>query len=149
MKPVRCPSCGTSMFEERDAGVHIDRCAQCRAIWFDHEEFRTYVEGKLDATALSVVTLDSLEHTGEPTACPRCETRTLDGVSHRGVSFGLCSSCLGTFFSVDALSAIPGVVKDRPGEPSLWKDIFEGAAEGAVAGLGCVPNFLAWILLRS
>ena len=41
---MKCPKCGADLFVEEYHGVEIDRCPDCRGIWFDAGEAELLIE---------------------------------------------------------------------------------------------------------
>lgn len=96
-----CPKCNNEMEQLEYAGVEVDRCRNCKGIWFDVGESDQLRDG--DAAAA----LD----TGDPAKgretnaidryrCPRCAGGMLRMVDPRRthIWYEECTSCRGTFF---------------------------------------------------
>ncbi|MBI1723502.1 MAG: zf-TFIIB domain-containing protein [Gemmatimonadetes bacterium] len=41
---MHCPKCGGQLVEERYHGVQVDRCSECRGVWFDAGEAESLLE---------------------------------------------------------------------------------------------------------
>lgn len=39
-----CPKCGAKLVEERYHGVQVDRCSECRGVWFDAGEAESLLD---------------------------------------------------------------------------------------------------------
>ena len=48
---MKCPKCGADLKEERYQGIAIDRCTECRGIWFDSGEAESLLEKELNAVS--------------------------------------------------------------------------------------------------
>ena len=96
-----CPKCKSDMEPMEFEGVEVDRCKNCKGIWFDVGE-----EGlMLGADAAKAI------DTGDPSIgreankinnyrCPRCDggmLRRVDPKQSR-IHYEECTSCKGTFF---------------------------------------------------
>jgi hypothetical protein len=46
---MRCPKCGGQLVEERYHGVQVDRCPECRGVWFDAGEAESLLEKEAGA----------------------------------------------------------------------------------------------------
>ncbi len=43
---MRCPKCGGQMEEEDLAHIKVERCTQCKGLYFDHGELETLLEAQ-------------------------------------------------------------------------------------------------------
>jgi len=43
---MKCPKCGREMHEMELAGIKVDKCSECRGIYFDHGELEILIESK-------------------------------------------------------------------------------------------------------
>jgi predicted Zn-ribbon and HTH transcriptional regulator len=41
---MHCPKCGATLVEERYHGVQVDRCPECRGLWFDAGEAESLLD---------------------------------------------------------------------------------------------------------
>lgn len=48
---MRCPKCGRELVEERYHGVAVDRCADCKGVWFDAGEVESLLDREPGALA--------------------------------------------------------------------------------------------------
>jgi hypothetical protein len=46
---MKCPKCGGDLAEERYHGVAVDRCGDCKGIWFDAGEAESLLEKELSS----------------------------------------------------------------------------------------------------
>ena len=94
---MTCPKCGGQSETVKLNEVEIDRCTQCKGIWFDFRENEQLQDraGQID--------------TGKPTGqgsspskidCPRCRTRmiTMAVLDQPHIKYECCSICFGVFF---------------------------------------------------
>ena len=44
---MKCPKCGADLKEERYHGIGVDRCAECKGVWFDAGEAESLIEREL------------------------------------------------------------------------------------------------------
>lgn len=44
---MKCPKCGADLVEERYHGIAVDRCTECKGIWFDAGEAESLLEREL------------------------------------------------------------------------------------------------------
>ncbi len=90
---MRCPKCRSWLDEIELEGVTVDRCGDCRGVWFDAEELEQFRRARGDAEK-TPVSIDSEEPELE---CPRCEQVTLrPGTSGETTLHG-CQHCHGLF----------------------------------------------------
>jgi Zn-finger nucleic acid-binding protein len=145
--PLPCPVCRLPMLPETAHGLELDRCAQCRGLWFDHPELDIYIRrlGRLHANAISppIRLLDAGN-----LLCPRCLDPSLEAWRSDSVNLSRCSRCLGIFLDGDDVSALRGrrptyQVPPPPGVlsklPSTVEDVFELALEFVVRVLSHWP----------
>lgn len=98
---MQCPKCSASMERVRAEGATVDRCTNCRGLWFDMLEHKD-VRGRDAAKALDIgnATVGQIHDTQERVECPRCHQRmarmTALGQSH--IHYEQCPNCHGAFF---------------------------------------------------
>ena len=104
-----CPKCKTDMEPIEFEGVEVDRCKNCKGIWFDAGE-----EGSLfGADAAKAI------DTGDPSVgreanrinnyrCPRCGGGMLRRVDPKRsqIRYEECTSCKGTFFDAGEFTGL-------------------------------------------
>ncbi len=96
-----CPKCKNDMEAVEYAGVEVDRCKNCKGIWFDVGESE-WLFGEDAAAAID--TGDPL--VGEQTnqidryRCPRCDGGMMRKTDpkQKQIKYEECTSCRGTFF---------------------------------------------------
>jgi Zn-finger nucleic acid-binding protein len=47
---MKCPKCGSDLQEINYQNVMIDRCNECKGLWFDHGELEILIRGQSQAT---------------------------------------------------------------------------------------------------
>lgn len=98
---MQCPKCEKTMETVVFKTVEVDRCTNCRGLWFDMLEHEVLRELK------GAETID----TGEPRVgaildktqrcnCPNCHTAMIAMVDrdHPGIHYEACTVCFGVFF---------------------------------------------------
>ncbi len=98
---MRCPKCDAKMEKVEYEGVKIERCKQCKGIWFDMLEKD---ELKAKAGSESVDSSDKVMgkeyNTKKNVNCPKCltpMTRKRDRKQNH-IVYDYCPTCHGTFF---------------------------------------------------
>ncbi len=121
---MRCPSCRGLLVEESRAGVDVDLCPGCGAIWFDHAELRKFVPGDRADLAADAF----LVHEGSEFSCPRCDDGPLETgaigplVGHR------CAGCLGILLRRADL------------EPLMGRSLARRLADGGEAAIDLIDG---------
>ena len=104
---MRCPKCRSDMETVELDGIEIDRCAECKGIWFDPGELDKLrsrrAAGALDTGDAST----GLRHNAiDQYRCPRCGGHMIRMVdaqqSH--IWYEQCASCHGSYFDAGELS---------------------------------------------
>jgi len=96
------------MAEEVHAGVAVDHCVQCSALWFDRGEIeRKFAElGIKGERAIPPSGPMALRALSTQQACPNCEDRTLQLMSWKQVDFERCPECGGLLLPPSSMHAI-------------------------------------------
>jgi Zn-finger nucleic acid-binding protein len=98
---MQCPKCHAEMEQVTVQGVEVDRCTQCKGLWFDDRE-KERLKNRVAAELLD---------TGDPEVgrrmnltdrifCPRCQAKMLrmvDPEQHH-IWIESCPLCYGAFF---------------------------------------------------
>jgi PAT family beta-lactamase induction signal transducer AmpG len=102
---IRCPKCRCDMEQLQVEGIEVDRCRQCRGLWFD--------VGELDAVAhLPPELLDSGDGAGDNAFdamreydCPRCAgvMQPAPGPERPHINYETCGDCGGSFLDAGEL----------------------------------------------
>ena len=95
---MKCPKCGSAMEKVTYEGTEVDRCTNCKGLWFDfHEQQDLKVRQGADSIDIGEVT------TGEQAGkmnCPRdgeLLTRLVD-LKQPHIWYEACPHCYGAFF---------------------------------------------------
>jgi Zn-finger nucleic acid-binding protein len=112
-----CPKCTTPMGNETHLGVEIDRCPDCKGLFFDAGELERVLAAHggagIDEAGLSKVASD---HDLAPANCPRCEQPMTAGSGPaKRMRVDRCDGCGATFLDQGELSTI-----------QLWKTLTGG-----------------------
>ena len=109
---MQCPKCKNKMEAVEFEGIEVDRCKNCKGIWFDVGE-SDWLLGKDAAAAID---------TGDPKVgkqtnqidryrCPRCDGGMIRKVDPRktNIQYEECTSCRGSFFDAGEFT---GLIED-------------------------------------
>ena len=119
---MKCPKCGSDMEKVAYEQIEVDRCTDCRGIWFDmleHEHLKA-IEGaeSIDIGDPEVGKDNDMIRRIE---CPACHTDMIQMVDNRQphIGFEACTTCYGVYFDA-------GEFKDYKEETVLdfFKDLF-------------------------
>jgi Zn-finger nucleic acid-binding protein len=98
---MRCPKCRGDMELLEVDGVQVDRCSDCRGLWFDAGEVEQLRDRKI-AAALDVgdTATGKAQNSVDDYRCPRCGGEMLRMVDpeQRHVWFEQCGECYGSYF---------------------------------------------------
>jgi Zn-finger nucleic acid-binding protein len=108
-QPINCPKCGGPMGKVTFASVVVDRCTNCRGLWFDareHERLRDLQgseeidPGPPEGAPKAVESPEDSRVGDAKMNCPVCHTRLIRMVDHRQphIHFESCTVCHGSFF---------------------------------------------------
>ena len=106
-QPVTCPLCAVTMLREQKHALDLDRCPQCRGLWFDGSELDAYITGEGRSHAAPLHELVRLPDAGA-LLCPRCATPTLESWRSGPVFLSRCQHCLGVFLEGADVRALSG-----------------------------------------
>ena len=109
---MRCPKCRSDMEQVMIDGTEIDRCLDCRGLWFDEGEL-SKVKNKEAAAILDIgdVKTGKKQNEIEHYRCPRCAgpmNRLVDP-EQTHIWFEQCDSCNGSFFDAGELKDLATV----------------------------------------
>ncbi len=110
MEELVCAKCTGSLEEIRVGAVALERCAQCRGLFFDSGELaRVLTDGDPGSITREHADTGAAEpHSGadaEPASCPRCQIpmgRLLSG--NGGFAYDLCPACHGLWLDAGELA---------------------------------------------
>ncbi len=98
---MRCPKCTNDMEQVEYDGVEVDRCTDCKGIWFDAGE-SDVLRNKEAAAVIDTGDPSRGKRTNEVNRyrCPRCDGGMLRKVDPQqaNIWYEECTSCRGSFF---------------------------------------------------
>lgn len=102
-----CPHCTGKMKAERHAGVELDRCAECGALWFDKGELKRVLRRVTYRTGFRPER-DSkpLRATHPAPGCPKCDAESLEDGLMWSLPATRCSRCSGFLFPPESLQSL-------------------------------------------
>lgn len=141
--PLRCPACRATMHPETRAGVTVDRCTRCEALWFDASELDRVLG---DAYAATDGPPESrIPRRGIGTRpCPRC-VKPLETAGWTGLVLDRCKRCRGLF--VEARELLHMEREQLPNEALTIEARLQGAMVSAGWAL-LTAQAIAILLLR-
>ena len=94
-----CPKCGGTMAGHEMHGVPLDRCLECRGLWFDHTALDHVLDKAASGGSLGGTNefLSAVDATPTDLRCPRCKLHTLLARSHDDIELDWCDTCHGLF----------------------------------------------------
>jgi PAT family beta-lactamase induction signal transducer AmpG len=104
---IRCPKCRTDMEAVDQDGVEVDRCQQCKGLWFDDGELES-IKGMAAVIGLDTGdTATGAQHDAlRVYDCPRCGGTMTPATDPRqaSISFETCQDCQGSFLDAGELT---------------------------------------------
>lgn len=98
---MECPKCHSAMEAVVYEGVEVDRCTECKGLWFDmleHERLRERKGSEAidDGNAEKGKAFDAVDEI----QCPKCRTRMIRMVDkdQPHIRYESCGTCYGVFF---------------------------------------------------
>jgi Zn-finger nucleic acid-binding protein len=120
---VKCPKCGGELQPVVQAGIEVDRCANCGGLWFDRREADRLRQEKGSAKAVDIgdAKVGDQHNEQAKVECPRCHTlmiRMVDLDQHH-IWYESCPVCYGKWFDA-------GEFKDLQEESvvDFFRDLF-------------------------
>ena len=96
-----CPKCNNDMEAVEFEGVEVDRCKECKGIWFDVGE-SDWLLGKDAAEAIDTGDPEIGKQTNQIDSyrCPRCNGGMIRRTDPKqsNIKYEECTSCRGLFF---------------------------------------------------
>ena len=105
---IKCPSCGTTMLVETHAGVDVDRCPFCDALWFDATELDRHLQSNPTITAHPAWERTIPNQGISGWSCPRCKSQELESAGWSTLVLDRCPSCHGIFLDAAELKMVDG-----------------------------------------
>ncbi len=119
---MNCPKCSAAMEKVQYESIEVDRCTDCKGIWFDmlEQEHLKALEGS-EEIDIGDPEVGKQTNIVDRIACPVCDTpmiRMVDGRQPH-IWFESCTVCYGVFFDA-------GEFRDYKQETILdfFKDLF-------------------------
>ena len=119
---MNCPKCSAAMEKVQYESIEVDRCTDCRGIWFDmlEQEHLKALEGS-EEIDIGDPEVGKQTNIVDQINCPVCATRMIRMVDGRQphIWFESCTVCYGVFFDA-------GEFRDYKQETILdfFKDLF-------------------------
>ncbi|MEQ8973125.1 MAG: zf-TFIIB domain-containing protein [Coleofasciculus sp. C1-SOL-03] len=101
MKPTVCPKCGANLESITHGGIEVDRCCNCKGIWFDSLEAEKLKRIK-DSEHLDIgdpETGHQFDQIDDDVSCPRCGAtmfRMID-LDRYSIWYEKCPQCHGVW----------------------------------------------------
>jgi len=108
---MECIRCGGAMEKRPEAGVLLDHCRACDAVWLDGGELEALAAGaaksaeRLEAERAAEREQEARRRVSVVGLCPRCQ-RGLAPEQIHGVEVDACRRCGGLFFDRPELPAV-------------------------------------------
>ncbi len=119
---MNCPKCSAAMERVQYESIEVDRCTDCKGIWFDmlEQEHLKALEGS-EEIDIGDPEVGKQTNIVDQINCPVCDTRMIRMVDGRQphIWFESCTVCYGVFFDA-------GEFRDYKQETILdfFKDLF-------------------------
>ena len=121
---MKCPKCAAKMQQVGFEGIFVERCVNCRGLWFDmlEHEHMAAIEGS-EAIDIGSDELGERFNEIDDIRCPHCSSPMLKMVDVRQphIWYEGCPSCYGVFFDA-------GEFRDYKEKTILdfFRDLFSG-----------------------
>ena len=122
---MRCPKCSAAMEKVQYESIEVDRCTDCKGIWFDmlEQEHLKAIEGS-EEIDIGDPEVGKQTNIVDQITCPVCKSRMIRMVDGRQphIWFESCTVCYGVFFDA-------GEFRDYKQESILdfFRDLFSQA----------------------
>ena len=98
---MNCPKCSAAMEKVQYESIEVDRCTDCKGIWFDmlEQEHLKAIEGS-EEIDIGDPEVGKQTNIVDQITCPVCESRMIRMVDGRQphIWFESCTVCYGVFF---------------------------------------------------
>jgi Zn-finger nucleic acid-binding protein len=98
---MRCPKCSAAMDKVQYESIEVDRCTDCKGIWFDmlEQEHLKAIEGS-EEIDIGDPEVGKQTNIVDQITCPVCKSRMIRMVDGRQphIWFESCTVCYGVFF---------------------------------------------------
>ncbi len=98
---MKCPKCGSQFEKVLFADIEVERCLDCRGLWFDMLEKEDLVKIKgSEAIDIGSVQVGEQYRDLQHVKCPHCALEMISMVDKDQfhIHYESCPSCYGTFF---------------------------------------------------
>ena len=99
--PLRCPKCKAPMERVTFHAVEVDRCTNCKGLWFDLAERET-LKGYANSESIDIgdPKVGKKFNKVDRVQCPRCHTQMIRMVDleQPHIWYESCPVCYGSFF---------------------------------------------------
>ena len=122
---MNCPKCSAAMEKVQYESIEVDRCTDCKGIWFDmlEQEHLKAIEGS-EEIDIGDPEVGKQTNIVDQITCPVCKSRMIRMVDGRQphIWFESCTVCYGVFFDA-------GEFRDYKQESILdfFRDLFSQA----------------------
>jgi len=103
-----CPRCNVGMKLETRLGVEVDKCPECKGIWFDNNELDKLSGGR--ALEGAIFTARVL---GKELKCPACGDIDMHYMTVEGVTIDHCPTCDGVWLDDGELKKLRLAAPER------------------------------------
>jgi len=98
---MNCPKCDSDMEKVTYEEIEVDRCINCKGIWFDMLE-REHLKDIEGSESIDIGSTERGERFNKMTKidCPACKTLMIEMVDkdQPHISYEACTTCYGLFF---------------------------------------------------
>ncbi len=98
---MKCPKCNSDMEKVTFAQIEVDRCTNCKGLWFDMLEHE-HLKAMQNSESIDVGKVDIGKEYDkiDKIDCPVCQTRMIRMVDkdQPHIRYEACTSCYGVFF---------------------------------------------------
>ena len=101
---MQCPICTHPIVTIDHAGIALDQCTSCGALWFDRTEFAATMEHDVPGVAIQWGRTVKERH-GLVHRCPR-DASALKPMEWDGIPFDRCAKCAGVLLSKGSWTAV-------------------------------------------
>jgi uncharacterized protein len=124
---MQCPACRSTLYEENDSGIAIDRCGSCNGVWLDGKELTQIIEARERSFTDEVVekvksaipkAIEGYQRTEDSgRICPRCSItlRPYNYAYSTGVIVDRCPECKGVWTDYGELEQIEVLMSNHSG----------------------------------
>ena len=103
---MQCPKCNSSFERITYSNIEVDRCSNCKGIWFDwlEKEDLNQIAGS-ESIDIGDEQVGAKYNQMRDISCPRCVVKMLPMVDKDQfhIQYESCPSCFGTFFDAGEL----------------------------------------------